>query len=148
MPAITVRTRTSVGSIWKYSATPPHTPPHNAGSKYNPVNGGPAGTEITAWVQQQANQYMEARLAGVRRVPFAQACTASTTHTHDYLDAYVADLGNVVDFDVIRGSGLKLAVDPLGGAGVHYWAPIAKRYQIDLSVVSEEVESLSGFDVR
>jgi phosphoglucomutase len=125
--------------------TPSHNPPDNGGFKYNPVNGGPAGTEITGWVQQQANQYLEARLAGVRRVPFAQACTAATTHTHDYLDAYVSDLGNVVDFDAIRGSGLKLAVDPLGGAGVHYWAPIAERYRIDLHVVSGEVDPRFAF---
>ncbi|WIG55404.1 MAG: Phosphoglucomutase [Rhodanobacteraceae bacterium] len=125
--------------------TPSHNPPDNGGFKYNPVNGGPAGTEITGWVQKQANHYLENRLAGVKRVPFAQACAASTTHTHDYLDAYVSDLANVIDFDAIRGSGLKLAVDPLGGAGVHYWAPIAQRYGIDLTVVSEEVDPRFAF---
>ncbi|HLI18218.1 MAG TPA: alpha-D-glucose phosphate-specific phosphoglucomutase, partial [Rhodanobacteraceae bacterium] len=115
------------------------------GFKYNPVNGGPAGTEITGWVQKQANHYLEAQLAGVKCVPFAQACAASSTHTHDYLDAYVADLANVIDFDAIRAAGLKLAVDPLGGAGVHYWAPIADRYGIDLTVVSEEVDPRFAF---
>ncbi|MBS0383499.1 MAG: alpha-D-glucose phosphate-specific phosphoglucomutase [Proteobacteria bacterium] len=125
--------------------TPSHNPPDNGGFKYNPVNGGPAGTEITAWVQQRANEYLANRLAGVRRVPFAQACAATTTHTHDYLDAYVGDLANVVDFDAIRAAGLKLAVDPLGGAGVHYWAPIAERYRIDLTVVSEEVDPRFAF---
>lgn len=125
--------------------TPSHNPPDNGGFKYNPVNGGPAGTEITAWVQQQANDYLAKRLAGVKRVPFAQACTAATTHTHDFLDAYVGDLGNVIDFDVIRGAGLKLAVDPLGGAGVHYWAPIAERFKIDLTVISEEVDPRFAF---
>jgi len=125
--------------------TPSHNPPDNGGFKYNPVNGGPAGTEITGWVQKQANHYIENKLAGVKRVPFAQACAAAGTRTHDYLDAYVADLVNVIDFDAIRGSGLKLAVDPLGGAGVHYWAPIAERYKLDLTVVSEEVDPRFAF---
>ncbi|MGH8183169.1 MAG: phosphoglucomutase (alpha-D-glucose-1,6-bisphosphate-dependent) [Rhodanobacteraceae bacterium] len=125
--------------------TPSHNPPDNGGFKYNPVNGGPAGTGITSWVQQQANAYLKNKLAGVKRVPFTQACAAATTHTHDYLDAYVADLANVIDFDTIRGAGLKLAVDPLGGAGVHYWAPIAERYRIDLVVVSEEVDPRFAF---
>ncbi|HET7931840.1 MAG TPA: phosphoglucomutase (alpha-D-glucose-1,6-bisphosphate-dependent) [Rhodanobacteraceae bacterium] len=125
--------------------TPSHNPPDNGGFKYNPVNGGPAGTEITAWVQHQANEYLANKLAGVKRVPFAQACAAATTQTHDYLDAYVTDLANVIDFDAIRGAGLKLAVDPLGGAGVHYWAPIAERYGIDLTVVSEVVDPQFAF---
>ncbi|MGH8118521.1 MAG: alpha-D-glucose phosphate-specific phosphoglucomutase, partial [Rhodanobacteraceae bacterium] len=125
--------------------TPSHNPPDNGGFKYNPVNGGPAGTDITRWVQHQANQYLENKLAGVRRIPFVQACTASTTRTHDYLDAYVSDLRNVVDFDRIRAAGLKLAVDPLGGAGVHYWAPIGERYKLDLTVVSDEVDPRFAF---
>jgi phosphoglucomutase len=125
--------------------TPSHNPPDNGGFKYNPVNGGPAGTDITGWVQDQANRYLENRLAGVKRVSFAQACATATTHTHDYLGAYVSDLGNVIDFDAIRGAGLKLAVDPLGGAGVHYWAPIAERYKLDLTVVSEEVDPRFAF---
>ena len=125
--------------------TPSHNPPDNGGFKYNPVNGGPAGTGITGWVQKQANRYLENKLAGVKRVPFVQACAAASTRTHDYLDAYVSDLVNVIDFDVIRGSGLKLAVDPLGGAGVHYWAPIAERYKLDLTVVSEEVDPRFAF---
>ena len=125
--------------------TPSHNPPDNGGFKYNPVNGGPAGTGITGWVQQQANHYLENRLAGVKRVPFVKACTATTTNTHDYLGAYVADLGNVIDFDVIRGSGLKLAVDPLGGAGVHYWSRIAEQFRLDLTVISEQVDPTFRF---
>jgi phosphoglucomutase len=125
--------------------TPSHNPPDNGGFKYNPVNGGPAGTEITGWVQQQANRYLANGLAGVRRVPFTQACAASTTRTHDYVDTYVADLSNVIDFAAIRYAGLKLAVDPLGGAGVHYWAPIAEKYDIDLTVVSEVVDPRFAF---
>ncbi|HEY9110814.1 MAG TPA: phosphoglucomutase (alpha-D-glucose-1,6-bisphosphate-dependent) [Rhodanobacteraceae bacterium] len=125
--------------------TPSHNPPDNGGFKYNPVNGGPAGTEITRWIQEQANRYLENRLAGVKHVPFVQACAAATTRTHDYLGAYVSDLDNIIDFDAIRGAGLKLAVDPLGGAGVHYWAPIAERYRIDLTVVSAEVDPRFAF---
>lgn len=125
--------------------TPSHNPPDNGGFKYNPVNGGPASTDITGWIQNQANQYLEKRLAGVRRVPFAQACAAASTQTHDYRDAYVSDLASVIDFDAIRGAGLKLAVDPLGGAGVHYWPLIAERYGIDLAVVSEEVDPRFAF---
>jgi phosphoglucomutase len=125
--------------------TPSHNPPRDGGFKYNPTHGGPAGTDVTRWIEQQANHYLEARLGGVKRVPFAQACTASTTHVHDFREAYVADLANVIDFDAIRASGLKLAVDPLGGAGVHYWAPIAERYHLDLTVVSEEVDPRFAF---
>ena len=125
--------------------TPSHNPPDNGGFKYNPVNGGPADLAITGWVQKQANRYLENGLAGVKRVPFAQACAAATTHTHDYLDAYVADIANVVDFDAIRGAGLQLGVDPLGGAGVHYWAPIGERYKLDLAVVSAVVDPRFAF---
>jgi len=125
--------------------TPSHNPPDNGGFKYNPVNGGPAGTDITGWVQNQANHYLENKLSGVKRVPFVQACAAATTRTHDYLGAYVSDLVHVIDFDAIRSAGLKLAVDPLGGAGVHYWAPIAERYKLDLTVVSEEVDPRFAF---
>jgi phosphoglucomutase len=125
--------------------TPSHNPPDNGGFKYNPANGGPAGTDITSWIQKQANQYLEKRLGGVKRVPFAQACASATTRTHDYRDAYVSELAAVIDFDAIRGAGLKLAVDPLGGAGVHYWSLIAERYGIDLTVVSEEVDPRFAF---
>jgi phosphoglucomutase len=125
--------------------TPSHNPPDSGGFKYNPVNGGPAGKGITDWVQKQANRYLENRLSGVKRVPFAQACTASTTRTHDYRDVYVADLASVIDFDVVRSAGLKLAVDPLGGAGVHYWGLIGERYRLDLTVISEEVDPQFAF---
>jgi phosphoglucomutase len=125
--------------------TPSHNPPDNGGFKYNPPNGGPADNEITGWVQQRANELLATGLKGVRRMPFAQARKAATTHEHDYLNAYVADLANVVDFDVIRSAGVHLGVDPLGGAGVHYWAPIAERYQLDLTVVSAEVDPQFAF---
>jgi phosphoglucomutase len=125
--------------------TPSHNPPDNGGFKYNPPNGGPADTDITGWVQQRANALLEARLDGIKRMPLAQARKAATTHEHDYLNAYVADLGHVVDFDLIRSAGVHMGVDPLGGAGVHYWQPIAERYKLDLTVVSTEVDPQFAF---
>jgi len=125
--------------------TPSHNPPDGGGFKYNPPNGGPADTDITGWVQKRANALIEGGLRDVRRVPFAEAMRASTTHQHDFLDAYVTDLANVIDFDAIRGSGVHLGVDPLGGSGVHYWAPIAERYGIDLTVVSDVVDHTFRF---
>jgi len=125
--------------------TPSHNPPDNGGFKYNPPNGGPADTNITGWVQNRANALLEAHLHGVQRVPFAQARKAATTHDHDYLNTYVDDLANVIDFDVIRSAGVHMGVDPLGGAGVHYWAPIAERYRLDLTVVSAEVDPQFAF---
>ncbi len=125
--------------------TPSHNPPDNGGFKYNPPNGGPADTDITGWVQNRANVLLEGGIKDVRRMPFAQARSAATTHEHDFLNAYVADLGNMIDFDVIRSAKVHMGVDPLGGAGVHYWAPIAERYKIDLTVVSEEVDPTFSF---
>ncbi|MEO8810260.1 MAG: alpha-D-glucose phosphate-specific phosphoglucomutase, partial [Rhodanobacter sp.] len=125
--------------------TPSHNPPDNGGFKYNPPNGGPADTNVTGWIQTRANALLEANLQGVKRVPFAQARKAATTHDHDYLNNYVADLGNVIDFDVIRSAGVHMGVDPLGGAGVHYWGPIAERYQLDLTVVSDVVNPQFAF---
>ena len=120
--------------------TPSHNPPDNGGFKYNTPNGGPADTEITGWVQNRANALLEGGLKGVKRMPFAQARKAATTHEHDYLNSYVADLANIVDFDLIRSAGVHMGVDPLGGAGVHYWVPIAERYKLDLTVVSAAVD--------
>ena len=120
--------------------TPSHNPPDGGGFKYNPPNGGPADTDVTGWMQKRANALIEGGLRDVRRMPFNQAKHASTTHEHDFIAAYVADLGNVIDFDAIRGSGVHLGVDPLGGSGVHYWGPIAERYGIDLTVVSDTVD--------
>jgi phosphoglucomutase len=125
--------------------TPSHNPPDNGGFKYNPPNGGPASSDVTAWIENCANRFLEAALTGVRRVPYAQALRAKTTHRHDFLSAYVADLGNVIDFDVIRAAKVHIGVDPLGGAGVHYWARIAERHRLDLSVVSDLVDPTFGF---
>ncbi len=125
--------------------TPSHNPPEDGGFKYNPTNGGPAESDATSWIQDRANELLVAGLRGVRRLPLAQARAASCVREHDYLSTYVADLANVVDFEAIRGAGLRLGVDPLGGAGVHYWAPIADRYGIDLTVVSDAVDPQFAF---
>ncbi|MHA6495446.1 phosphoglucomutase (alpha-D-glucose-1,6-bisphosphate-dependent) [Pseudomonas borbori] len=125
--------------------TPSHNPPDSGGFKYNAINGGPADTDITGWVQNRANQLLEGRLKDVKRMPLDEARRAATTHEHDYLGHYVADLGSVIDFELIRGAGLRLGVDPLGGAGVHYWARIAECYAIDLSVVSEAIDPQFAF---
>ena len=125
--------------------TPSHDPPHDGGFKYNPPNGGPAGSGVTAWIEAKANEILEAGLQGVNRIPLEKALRASTTHRHDYLNAYVSDLGNVLDLDAIRGAKLKLGVDPLGGAGVHYWEPIAERYGLNLTVVNEAVDPTFRF---
>ena len=125
--------------------TPSHNPPDNGGFKYNPPNGGPADTDVTGWIQQRANALLADGLKQVRRMPYARARRAANTHLHDFLSAYVGDLGQVVDFDAIRGAGIRMGVDPLGGAGVHYWAPIAERYQLDLTVLSEDVDPTFAF---
>ena len=125
--------------------TPSHNPPRDGGFKYNPPNGGPAGQEITDWIGVTANRFLETSLDGVRRVPHARALRAATTYRHDFLSAYVGDLGSVVDMDVIRGARIRMGVDPLGGAGVHYWARIAAHYKLDLEVVSEIVDPTFSF---
>src|SRR5258705_832452 len=101
--------------------TPSHNPPTDGGIKYNPPNGGPADTEVTRWIENTANEFLKNDLAGVLRIPYQRAQAASTLHKHDYISAYVADLGNVVDMDAIRGAGVKIGIDPFGGAAVHYW---------------------------
>jgi len=125
--------------------TPSHNPPRDGGFKYNPPNGGPADTTVTNWIAAQANSLLEAKLEGVKRMPFARAVRAGTTHRHDYVKAYVEDLGNVIDLDAIRASTLRLGVDPLGGAGVHYWARIAERHRLNLSVVEDVVDPTFRF---
>jgi phosphoglucomutase len=125
--------------------TPSHNPPESGGFKYNPPNGGPADTAVTGWIEARANALIEQQLRDVKRIPYEKALRSLTTHRHDYLNTYVGDLGNVIDMDAIRGSKVRMGVDPLGGAGVHYWAPIAERYNLDLTVVSEEVDPTFRF---
>jgi phosphoglucomutase len=125
--------------------TPSHNPPTDGGFKYNPPNGGPADTAITGWIETRANALLESRIKQVRRLPFEQAMRAATTREHDFLDSYVADLGNVLDLEAIRSAGIRMGVDPLGGAGVHYWARIAERYGLNLNVVNEQVDPTFSF---
>ncbi|MDQ2772331.1 MAG: phosphoglucomutase (alpha-D-glucose-1,6-bisphosphate-dependent) [Bacteroidota bacterium] len=125
--------------------TPSHNPPHDGGFKYNPPQGGGAATDVTQWVEKKANELLTNGLRGVQRVSPENARRAATTQLHDYLNAYVADLGNVVDMDLIRDSGLHLGVDPMGGAGVHYWEPIAARYKLNLTVINPAVDPTFRF---
>jgi phosphoglucomutase len=125
--------------------TPSHNPPESGGFKYNPPTGGPADTSVTNWIQNRANALMENALKEVRRISLQAAMSAATTHIHDYLQAYVADLGSALDFDVIRGSKIRMGVDPLGGAGVHYWSRVAEIYGLQLAVVSEQVDPTFAF---
>ncbi len=125
--------------------TPSHNPPEDGGFKYNPPHGGPAEASITGWIERRANELLAASLAGVRRIPYAKAVNAATTHRHNFVDAYVRDLGSVLDFDAIRAAGLRLGVDPLGGASVHYWEPIAQRYGLNLTVVDKDVDQTFRF---
>ena len=125
--------------------TPSHNPPESGGFKYNPPHGGPADSNVTGWIETRANALLAAGLDGVRRVPLAAALAAATTHRRDFRSAYVADLGNVIDMDVIRGAKLRMGVDPLGGAGVHYWGAIGERYGLDLTVVSDVVDPTFRF---
>ena len=125
--------------------TPSHNPPTDGGFKYNPPNGGPADTSVTNWIQAKANEFLANKLSGVQRISYAKALAASTTHHYDYLNTYVNDLTNIIDMDCIRNAGIKMGVDPLGGAGVHYWQPIADRYKIDLTIVSKIVDPTFSF---
>ena len=125
--------------------TPSHNPPQSGGFKYNPPNGGPADSHVTKWIEAKANELLADSLKGVQRMPYEQALKASTTHRHDYVGTYVADLVNVIDFDAIRGASLRLGVDPLGGAGVRYWSAIAEHYKLNLEVVNTEVDPTFRF---
>jgi phosphoglucomutase len=125
--------------------TPSHNPPHDGGFKYNPPNGGPAESTITKWIEAKANEFLESSLKGVKRIPLEKALHAPTTHRYDYLNTYVEQLAYVVDMDAIREAKLSLGVDPLGGAGVHYWEPIAERYGLNLTVVNQAIDPTFRF---
>jgi phosphoglucomutase len=125
--------------------TPSHNPPHDGGFKYNPPNGGPAESAVTNWIEGKANEFLDNGLLGLIRIPYERALRAPTTHPHDYLEAYITDLARVLDMDAIRGAKLSIGVDPLGGAGVHYWGPIAERYGLNLTVVNEAVDPTFRF---
>jgi phosphoglucomutase len=125
--------------------TPSHNPPHDGGFKYNPPTGGPAETAATAWIEARANELLEKNLLGLKRIPLDKALRAPTTRRHDYLNAYVEDIARVIDTEVIRGSGISMGVDPLGGAGVRYWGAIAERYGLNLTVVNPAVDPTFRF---
>ena len=125
--------------------TPSHNPPHDGGFKYNPPNGGPAGSSVTGWIEARANEFLASGLRGVKRISCEKALRSSTTHRYDFLDAYTSDLCHVIDMDIIRDAKISLGVDPLGGAGVHYWGPIAERYKLNLTVVNEAIDPTFRF---
>ena len=128
--------------------TPSHNPPEDGGFKYNPPHGGPADSGITKFIQDLANTFLEGKLAGVKRIPLDGAMKAATTQRHDFIDEYVSGLATVIDMNVLRDSGIKMGVDPLGGAGVHYWVPIAERYRLNLEVVNKTVDPTFRFMTR
>jgi len=125
--------------------TPSHNPPEDGGFKYNPPNGGPADTDVTKWIQNRANELILKDNAGVKRMQFAAAMKADTTHPQDLVLPYVKDLKNVIDMDAIRTAGIKIAVDPLGGAAVPYWEPIRTLYNVDITIVNAKVDSTFSF---
>lgn len=125
--------------------TPSHNPPAEGGFKYNPPNGGPAEPVVTNWIEAKANEYIGNGLAKIKRMPYEKALNAPTIHRYKYLEEYVNDLVNVIDMQIIRDSQIKIAVDPLGGAGVHYWHPIAEKYGLNLTVVNETIDPTFSF---
>ena len=125
--------------------TPSHDPPHDGGFKYNPPNGGPANLKITDWIEKKANEILENKLKDVKRVSFISALRAATTHQHDYVSHYVNDLENVIDFSIIRDSNIHMGVDPMGGAGVHYWPKIAERYHLNMTITNTSVDPTFRF---
>ncbi|MDW5266307.1 MULTISPECIES: phosphoglucomutase (alpha-D-glucose-1,6-bisphosphate-dependent) [Acidobacteriaceae] len=125
--------------------TPSHNPPEDGGFKYNPPSGGPADTTATKWIENRANELIANGLKGVKRISYFRALSADKTYRHDYITAYVNDLGSVIDFEVLRGTTLKLAVDPLGGAGVHYWPRIAEQYKLPLEILNPNVDPTFRF---
>jgi phosphoglucomutase len=125
--------------------TPSHNPPDNGGFKYNPPNGGPADSDVTKWIEARANELLRTGAGAIGRMGFAAARRAATTHAHAYLQTSVSDLGAILDMDAIRSSKIRMGVDPLGGAGVHYWARIADVYRLDLTVVNDTVDPTFRF---
>jgi len=125
--------------------TPSHNPPEDGGFKYNPPNGGPADTDVTAGIERAANAFLENGLQGVKRIPYDRARKSPNVHRYDYVTPYVADLANVIDMEAIRGAGVSIGIDPLGGAGVHYWQPIIERYGLSATIVSDVVDPTFRF---
>jgi phosphoglucomutase len=135
----------SVGLADGIVVTPSHNPPTDGGFKYNPPNGGPADTDVTDWIQNRANELLRGGNKGVQRTAFEAALKASTTHAEDFVTAYVKDLANVIDMEAIRSAGVKIGIDPLGGAAVGYWEPVVERYGLDITVVNPDVDPTFAF---
>lgn len=125
--------------------SPSHNPPDDGGFKYNPANGGPADVDVTRWIQTAANEFLANKLEGVRRLPYDRARKAACIHAHDFISSYVADLGQVIDMDAIRGSGIRIGIDPLGGAAMQYWQPVIERYKIAATVVNDAIDPTFRF---
>lgn len=125
--------------------TPSHNPPHDGGFKYNPPSGGPADSGITTWIENKANELLKNNLRDIKKIPLEQALRTPTTHRYDYHNIYVNNLGSIIDMDAIRDANIRMGVDPLGGAGVHYWTSIAERYKLNLTVVNKTVDSTFKF---
>lgn len=125
--------------------TPSHNPPQEGGFKYNPPNGGPADTQVTQWIEVKANEFLEKGMVGINKISYEKALKLSTTHHHDYQKSYISDLKNVIDMGIIKDSKINLGVDPLGGAGVHYWEPIADQYGLNLTVVNKVIDPTFSF---
>ena len=125
--------------------SPSHNPPDEGGFKYNPANGGPADVDVTGFVAKAANEFLRTKLQGVARIPYERARKSAYCHAHDYIKPYVADLANVVDMEAIRSTGVRIGIDPLGGAAVHYWVPVIERYKIAATVVNDAVDPTFGF---
>ena len=125
--------------------SPSHNPPDEGGFKYNPTNGGPADLDVTGWIEKVANEFLVGKLAGVMRMPYGRACKAACIHPRDYIEPYVADLGNIVDLEAVSGAGVRIGIDPLGGAAVGYWQPIIERYKLAGTVVNDAVDPRFGF---
>jgi phosphoglucomutase len=125
--------------------SPSHNPPDEGGFKYNPANGGPADVDVTGWIEKAANDFLVKKLDGVSRIPYGRARKAACVHAHDYITPYVADLGNVVDLELVRAAGLRIGIDPLGGAAVQYWQPITERYKLAATVVNDAIDPTFRF---
>ena len=128
--------------------SPSHNPPDEGGFKYNPANGGPADVDVTGWIEKAANEFLVKKLDGVARIPYERARKAACIHAHDYITPYVADLANVVDLEAVRAAGVRIGIDPLGGAAVQYWQPIIERYKIAATVVNDAIDPTFRFHDR
>ena len=125
--------------------SPSHNPPEDGGFKYNPTNGGPADKDVTGWIEKTANELIAAGLSGVKRIPYARARKTACVHAHDYITPYIADLATIIDMEAISGAGVRIGIDPLGGAAVHYWQPLIERFKLNATIVNDTVDQTFRF---